>query len=206
MYGTKRTTSAGRFTDIGSVFRRSFHVISPVFLVYFLLPESLGGGITRTGLALLFVGTAGCIEIARSALGIPLLGMRPYEGQRVSAYFQGTLGLAFGLFLVRDPAIVVPVFLGMAWIDPLAALARKRKWPRTLVVGAYFGLFLGTEIVMNSVPALGWQFALAVLATAAAMIVEGPKHPRFDDDLLMLVVPMAVLWVIAAVFRPPGLL
>jgi hypothetical protein len=199
-------TAAGRFTDVGSIFRRSFHVVSPVFLVYYILPESLGGGITLTGVVLLFVGTAACIEIARSALGIPLLGMRPYEGQRVSAYFQGTLGLTFGLFLIQDPAIVVPVFLGMAWIDPLAALARKRKWPRTLVVAAYFALFLGTEVVMNSVPSLGWQFGLAVVATAAAMIVEGPKHPRADDDLLMLVVPMAVLWVTAAIFRPPGLL
>jgi hypothetical protein len=205
-HGIRRMTSTGRFMDIGSVFRRSFHVISPVFLAYYLLPESLGGGITLTGLVLLFVGTAACIEVARSALGIPLLGMRPYEGQRVSAYFQGTLGLAFGLFLIRDPAIVVPVFLGMAWIDPLAALARRRKWPRTLVVGAYFGLFLGTEVAMNSVPSLTWQFGLAIVATAAAMIVEGPKHPQADDDLLMLVVPMAILWVVAAIFRPPGLL
>src|SRR5688572_32932768 len=82
-HGIRRMTSAGRFMDIGSVFRRSFHVISPVFLAYYLLPESLGGGITLTGVVLLFVGTAACIEVARSALGIPLLGMRPYEGTRV---------------------------------------------------------------------------------------------------------------------------
>lgn len=192
--------------DVDSVFRRVFHVISPVFLGYYLLPESLGGGISRASVTLLFVGTAACIEIARIALGIRLFGMRPYEGGRVSAYFQGALGLAIGLFFVRDPAIVVPVFLGMAWIDPLAALARKRTWPRGLVVGAYFGLFLGTEFVMNAVPSLTWQFVLALIATAAAMLVEGPKHPQFDDDLLMLLVPMALLWAFAWVFRLPGLL
>lgn len=198
--------SRGRLLDIGSVFRRTFHIISPVFLSYYLIPESLGGGITRTGLALLFVGTAACIEIARIALGIPLLGLRTYEGQRVSAYFQGTAGLAFGFFLIRDPAIVVPVFLGMAWIDPLAALARRKGWPRTLVVGSYFGLFLGAEILLNLVPSLSWQFALAIVATAAAMIVEGPKHRAIDDDLLMLVVPMAALWLTGVLVRPPGLL
>jgi len=192
--------------DVDSVLRRAFHVISPVFLGYYLLPESLGGGITRTSVTLLFVATAACIEIARIALGIRMFGMRPYEGQRVSAYFQGALGLAVGLFLVRDPAIVVPVFLGMAWIDPLAALARKRTWPRSLVVGAYFGLFLGTEFVMNVVPSLTWQFVLALIATAAAMIVEGPKHPQVDDDLLMLLVPMAVLWAVAVALGAPGLL
>jgi hypothetical protein len=192
--------------DVSSAFRRTFHVISPIFLGYYLLPESLPGGISRTSVALLFVGTATCIEIARIALGIKLLGMRTYEGQRTSAYFQGLGGLAIGLFLIRDPAIVVPVFLGMAWIDPLAAVARKKGWPRPLVVVAYFGLFLGTEIAMNAVPGLTWQFAFAALATAAAMIVEGPKHKQLDDDLLMQVVPMAVLWIVAATLRPPGLL
>ena len=195
----------GRDLDVSSVFRRTFHVISPIFLGYYLLPESLGGGITRTSVTLLFVGTAACIEIGRIALGIRLFGMRPYEGQRLSAYAQGTLGLAVGLLLVRNPAIVVPVFLGMAWIDPLAALARKKGWPRGIVVGAYFGLFLGTEFVLNVVPSFTWQFVLAAVATVAAMLMEGPKHPRVDDDLLMLAVPMAVLWAIGAIFRPPGL-
>lgn len=192
--------------DVSSAFRRTFHIISPIFLGYYLLPETLAEDITRTAVALLFVGTAACIEIARIALGIPLLGLRRYEGQRVSAYFQGLLGLAAGFFLIRDPAIVVPVFLGMAWIDPLAALARKKGWSRRLVIAAYFGLFFGTEIVMNAVPGLGWQFAFALLATAAAMIVEGPKLRQLDDDLLMLVVPMTLLWALAATFGVPGLL
>jgi len=198
--------TGGRDMDVSSVFRRVFHVISPIFLGYYLLPEPLGGGITRTSVTLLFVGTTACIEIGRIALGIQLLGMRTYEGQRLSAYAQGTLGLAVGLFLVRNPAIVVPVFLGMAWIDPLAALARKQKWPRGVVVGAYFGLFFATELLMDPALWFTWLFVLAVVATAVAMLMEGPKHPQVDDDLLMLVVPMAVLWAIAAIFRPPGLL
>ncbi len=109
-----------------AAFRRVFHILSPAFLAYYLIPETLADGITRTGVSILFVGTALCIEIARIALGIRLLGLRPYEGQRVSAYAQGLLGLAFGLFVIRDPRIVVPVFLGMAWIDPLAALSEER--------------------------------------------------------------------------------
>src|SRR5437773_470971 len=136
--------------DRHAVFRRSFHIISPIFLGYYLLPESLGGGITRTALSAVFVGTALCIEIARIALGIRLLGLRPYEGQRVSAYAQGLLGLAFGLFVIRDPRIVVPVFLGMAWIDPLAALCRKSGWSRVVPTVAYLGLFLGATLIMNS--------------------------------------------------------
>src|SRR6266487_3753077 len=88
--------------DGSSAVRRAVHIVSPVFLAFYLIPETLPGGISRTAITLLFLGTAACIEIARMALGIPLLGLRPYEGQRVSAYAQGALGLAFGLFVVRE--------------------------------------------------------------------------------------------------------
>src|SRR5436190_21928221 len=185
-----------------AAFRRLFHILSPAFLAYYLIPETLVDGITRTGVSILFVGTALCIEVARIALGIRLFGMRPYEGQRVSAYAQGALGLAFGLFVIKDPNIVVPVFLGMAWIDPLAAFARKRKWSRGLVVAAYFGLFFAAEFALGGIPSWSARFLFAALATAAATLMEGPKIPQVDDDLLMQVVPMAVLALAYAVF--PG--
>ena len=188
--------------EIGSAFRRAFHIISPIFLTYYVIPEQLGGGITRTAVTILFLGTAACIEIGRIALGVRLFGMRPYEGQRVSAYAQGTLGLAVGLLVVRDPTIVVPVFLGMAWIDPLAAFARKQRWPRAGVVAAYFVLFISAEYALGGAPSSLWPFIAAILATVTAMFVEGPKIPQLDDDVLMLVVPMAVLSVAAAILRP----
>ena len=188
--------------DGSSAFRRAVHIVSPIFLAYYLIPETLPGGITRTAVTLLFLGTAACIEIARMALGIPLLGLRPYEGQRVSAYAQGALGLAFGLFVIKDPNIVVPVFLGMAWIDPLAAFARQRKWSRGLVVAAYFGLFFVAEFALDGIPSWSARFLFAALATAAATLMEGPKIPQVDDDLLMQVVPMAVLALASAVL--PG--
>src|SRR5437867_2135739 len=110
--------------DGNAAFRRAMHIVSPVFLSYYLLPEDLraGSGITRTSVTLLFLGTAACIEIARFALGI-------------------------------------------------------RQW--------------------------SWQFLFAVIATGSAMIVEGPKHRQLDDDLLMLVVPLAVLTAVVLIFRPP---
>lgn len=188
--------------DVGSAFRRAFHIISPIFLGYYVIPEQLGGGITRTSVTILFLGTAACVEIGRIALGVRLFGMRPYEGQRVSAYAQGTLGLAVGLLVVRDPTIVVPVFLGMAWIDPLAAFARRQGWPRAGVVAAYFVLFISAEYALGATQSSSWQFIAAILATVTAMLVEGPKIPQLDDDLLMLIVPMAVLSAAAAILGP----
>lgn len=185
--------------DGSSAFRRAFHLVSPVFLVYFYLPEPFGGGITRTGVTLLCLGTAACIEIARFALGVPLIGMRPYEGKQLSAYAQGALGLAFGLFVIRDPHIVIPVFIGMAWIDPLAAVSRTRGWPRVVPTAAYFGLFFGTLLVMNAF-SVSNALLFSAVTTAVAMVVEGPKFPQVDDDLLMQVVPMVVFYYLLAGF------
>ena len=183
--------------DRSSTFRRAFHVASPLFLAYYLIPETVGGDNSREILAVLFLGTAACVEIARIAMGVRLFGMRPYEGQRVSAYAQGALGLAFGIFVIRMPAIVVPVFVGMAWIDPFAAMARARGWSRGYVLAAYFALFLATELVIG-VP---WPFfasvLLAAVAAALAVALEGPRHAQLDDDLLMQVVPYVVLYLIA---------
>ena len=185
--------------DGSSAFRRAVHIVSPIFLAYYLIPEPLPGGITRTALTLLFLGTAACIEIARMALGIPLLGLRPYEGQRVSAYAQGALGLAFGLFVIRDPRIVIPVFIGMAWIDPLAGLCRRQGWTRVIPTATYFALFLGTVLLMRSFAIQNALFFSAA-ATAAAILVEGPKHVQIDDDLLMQVFPMFVVYYLLAGF------
>jgi hypothetical protein len=185
--------------DGPALFRRAFHLASPVFLAYYVLPDTLGVNIPKLSAAVLFVGTAGCIEIARFALGVKLIGLRPYEGNRVSAYAQGMLGLAFGLFVIQDLRIVVPVFLGMAWIDPLSAYCRKRSRSRVLPATAYFALFFATVLVM------GWfspshALLYAAAATAVAIVVEGPKIPQVDDDLLMQVVPMVVLYYLLAGF------
>src|SRR5438034_10592468 len=181
--------------DRHAVFRRSFHIISPIFLGYYLLPESLGGGITRTALSAVFVGTALCIEIARIALGIRLLGLRPYEGQRVSAYAQGLLVLAFGLFGIRYRRTVVPVYLGMAWVDPLAALCRRRGWPRFVPTAAYLVLFLSTVFLMKSF-SIRNALLFSLAATAVAMAMDGPKFRQMDDDLLLQTLPVIVLYTL----------
>src|SRR5207249_2738844 len=81
--------------------------------------------------------------------------------------------------------------------------SRRRSWPRSGVVAAYFVLFLATEYAMLGIREWSWQFLFAVIATGSAMIVEGPKHRQLDDDLLMLVVPLAVLTAVVLIFRPP---
>ncbi len=190
--------------DHSAVFRRIFHIVSPAFLAYYLIPETVTPNITRLSVTLLFIGTAGCIEIARIALGLRLFGMRPYEGQRVSAYAQGLLGLVIGIFLFPE-LIVVPVFLGMAWIDPLRSWCRRRQRPAVLAIAAYAVLFFAAQTLIGGVPSLTARLAYAAVATTVAMSVEGPRIPQVDDDLMMQVLPMVALFVAMALLPPTGL-
>ncbi len=191
--------------DRAAGFRRIFHIVSPIFLSYFVLPDQITPNITKVSLAVLFVGTAACIEITRIALGVKLFGMRPYEGQRVSAYAQGLLGLVIGIFVVQDPRIVIPVFLGMAWIDPFRSAARRRHWPVALPIAAYAALFFAAQSLVPGVPSLTARVVYAAIATTVAMAVEGPRIPQLDDDLTMQLLPMAALVVTMALIPAAGL-
>lgn len=184
-----------------SVFRRAFHLASPIFLGFYLVPEALAPGLTRNHVTWLFLGTAWCIEIARIALDLQLFGMRAYEGRRVSAYAQGSIGLAFALFFIQDPRIVVPAFLGMAWIDPLAAFSRKRRWPVVVPIAAYAAVFFAATTLVGAFLEpwpVDVRIGFTALATTTALLVEGPRVPQLDDDLLMQVVPMTILWALAS--------
>ena len=196
--------------DRSAGFRRLFHILSPMFLSYYILPDAITPNITKLSLAILFIGTASCIEIARVALGLKLFGMRPYEGQRVSAYAQGLLGLTIGIFLVQDPRIVVPVFFGMAWIDPLRSVARKNGWHVGFPIKAYAVLFfaaqsLVADLLPNDGLSLVSRLIFTALATTVAMAVEGPRIPQVDDDLTMQVLPFAALVVATAALAAVGL-
>src|SRR5207245_3609909 len=87
----------------------------------------------------------------------------------------------------------------MAWIDPLAGLCRRRGWNRVIPTATYFALFLGTVLLMHSFAIQNALFFSAA-ATVAAILVEGPKHVQIDDDLLMQVFPMLVVYYLLAGF------
>ena len=65
------------------LFRRLFHLASPVFLVYYWIPPDLVGGLARQGLLFLFLGSALCVAGAPVAPGTPVFGGRPHEGAPV---------------------------------------------------------------------------------------------------------------------------
>jgi len=173
------------------LFRRLFHLASPVFLVYYWIPPDLVGGLARQGLLFLFLGSALCVEVARIALRIPVFGMRHYEAARFSAYAWGTIGLALG-FLFFPWVLVIPAFCGMAWIDPLAAWSRRTgRYPWLPAIG-YAAVFAGVLLAVGTLN-LAEAAALTTIAAPVALLAEYPDIRVVDDDFLMTVVPLLVL-------------
>jgi len=178
------------------LFRRLFHLASPVFLLYYWIPEDLGNtGIRREALLLLAMGTVLSVDVARIALRIPVFGLRKYEAGRLSAYAWGTIGLALGLALFPT-ILVIPAFCGMAWIDPLCAWARTgKKYPWLPAIGyaAVFASLLGITQGGLSVHAI---VALTAIATPLALLAEYADLRLVDDDFLMTVIPLIGLTLV----------
>jgi hypothetical protein len=178
------------------LFRRLFHLASPVFLLYYWIPEDLGGtGIRRQALLLLAVGTVLSVDVARIALRIPVFGLRKYEAGRLSAYAWGTIGLALGLALF-PPILVIPVFCGMAWIDPLCAWSRASgRYPWLPAIG-YAAMFASLLVIVRGGLSPLAIVALTAIATPVGLLAESVDLRLVDDDFLMTIVPLIALTIV----------
>ena len=176
------------------MFRRLFHLASPVFLLYYWVPEEIGTtGIRRQALLLLVVGTVLALDVGRIALRIPVFGLRKYEAGRISAYAWGTIALAIG-FVFFPPVLVIPAFCGMAWIDPLCAWTRRTRRYPSLPAIAYAVVFASVLVVIGSGLDSLEIAALTGIATPVALLAEYPDIRVVDDDFLMTIVPLIALW------------
>jgi hypothetical protein len=173
-----------------SLFRRLFHLASPVFLLYYWIPEDLGStGIRRQALLLLSVGTVLAVDVVRIALRIPVFGLRKYEAGRLSAYAWGTIGLALG-FAFFPLILVIPTVCGMAWIDPACAWSRRTGRYPWLPVIAYAAVFASLLVIVGRDLRPLQIGALTAIATPVALLAEYADIRVIDDDFLMTIVPL----------------
>lgn len=185
--------------DRSTLVRRAFHLTSPVWLVWYWTPPDAWVGVRKEGVLVLFLSAALLIEAGRLIFRYEIPGMRDYETDRLSAYAWGSLGLTLGL-LFFGGELVIPVFWGMAWIDPLCGHGRREGYPLIIPWLSYLVLAsIVSAVVVPFAPyqttplATGSILLLMAIAGSVAVAVERPNLRHVDDDFLMTVAPLLVL-------------
>ena len=182
--------------DEGPILRRAIHIASPVFLAYYLLPEDLGIGLPKLLVAALLWLVTLVIELLRLLGRLEILGIRDYERGQISAYFWGGTGLFLGLALF-PPAFVVVAMFGMAWIDPLCALTRRRGGYPWVPLVAYLAL-AGVGLALLTAFSLPAVLSVALVAAVVAIAAEYPRLRWIDDDFTMFMVPLLAMTALGA--------
>ncbi len=181
----------------GHLLRRLVHLCTPLFLIYYWLPEPLWpGGLTREqGLVILLI-VALSVEFVRLRMKWRIIGTREYEYHRISAAAWAAIGMTFA-FLLFPFQLAAPVLIGMGLVDPLIGELRFHKsnlYP-VLPTVVYFVLVL---VVLSLTITLDYRAVIAAaLATPVAIFLEKQRWNWLDDDFSMIVGPILV---VAAVY------
>ncbi len=177
--------------DRGHVLRRVVHVCAPVFLLYYAFPEEVMG-LPRDMLVIIALIATLIFELFRLIADRPIVGMRSYERQQVSAAAWAAVGISATL-LLAPLEVAAPVLFGMGLVDPLIGELRRR--------GSRLYPLLPAAMYMTIILALLWigigmspmVVAVSTIATVVAIGIERISSPYVDDDFLMIVGPLTVL-------------
>jgi dolichol kinase len=183
--------------DKGHVLRRLVHMLAPLSLIYYFLPDPLWAGAPSNQVLLLFLLEGILVfEVLRLHYQWPIIGIRDYEYDRLSAAAWAALAMVVAL-LFFPLQLAAPAIVGMAFVDPLIGELRRRKsklYPTipTLVYLALVLVILWYFFGLNTTVILA-----SAVATGLAIAIERLRTKYIDDDFLMTIVPLLGL---AAIF------
>lgn len=180
------------------IFRRIFHSMTWIVLVYYLVPDTLFGYSKR--LWLLFVLAVVLVfEAFRIFLGFQVPGMRVYEKRQIASYAWAAIAAAVTLFFFPMHLAFVAL-LGMGVVDPMIGELQVHfpKYYPYLPLISWIGLASLILILMTSYSLLS-VISLSIVGGIVAIIAEYPSI-MIDDDLLMVLTPLFVLRGLEIVF------
>jgi hypothetical protein len=178
------------------LFRRLFHITGSFYLVYYILPEELIPGFYKWYGVVILVCAAMIVEAIRLKSKKIVYGMRKYEKKQISAYAWFAMGT--GIALLFFPMLfVVPVVIGMATIDPLIGEIRFRKkelYP--IIPSILYAIIMFVCLFLISDFALWTLVLFTFVGTLCAIYAESWNIKAIDDDFLMIIVPLIVLFAL----------
>jgi dolichol kinase len=148
------------------VLRRFIHLLTPIFLIYYWIPDPLFG-VAKDILLLGFLAFTLCFDWLRSRYSIHIKGLRWYESQGMAAYAWFGVGFA-ACVLFFDKDFVIPSVIVLGFVDPLCGIT-KRKYDRfypALPLIAAFAIFTITSLQRS--PSERWVRRLAWLLSTQA--------------------------------------
>lgn len=183
----------------GEKLRRLVHILTSSFIVYYWIPPRLLGIYKEYWLVTLLAIVL-LIDSYRMHTGWRVYGAREYEHNRPSALALVAMGVTVG-FLFFPKHLVIPTILTMAFVDPVIRGIRDRdEWiypvlPLCVAMMIFYGTF---HYMTDWGPA--HASAMTLVGGSLAVAVERPHMEWLDDDLLMILVPMTVLWLITEIY------
>jgi len=114
----------------------------------------------------------------------------------------GTVALAIGWGLLGDRWLAFAPIAFMAWGDSIAGLARATIWHSRVASTWPSIAMLGTCLVAAAVFQPYWIGAIGAIVAAAAERRRPMVHALWDDNLHVVAMSLAVMWVLA---RVPGI-
>lgn len=173
--------------------RRILHMTAVVYLVYYLLPEELFPGFYKWYGVLIILCATLAVEALRLKTGKVFFGLREYEKKRVSAFAWFAIGMSIAL-LWFEMVYVVPVVIGMAFIDPLIGeIKRKNERFYPILPIVIYGTIMFTCLLILSEMSIGPLILLTFVATFFAILAERWNIKYIDDDFLMIIIPLLAL-------------
>ena len=184
--------------DTGHVARRLFHLSAPFVLIYYFFPEDF----LIIGREMVLISVFSLImilEISRLMRKKVYFGMRDYEATQLSAYAWATIGV-FISFMFFPMLFVIPAITGIGWTDPLIGEMNKRKMKGYPIIPiivyfliTFFSFFLFAEPLGYDM-GIPLMIILALAGSVVAITVEKPRIKEIDDDFLMMVIPLFVVY------------
>lgn len=190
----------------GHVLRRAVHLSMLIVpILYYWYGNSLAATVALNreqllGIILLLIVIG---EIIRLWFGWTFVGQRSYEANRVSALTWSAL--AVGLVLLLAPAIGpqgaaygVPIIWAMSLTDPL--LGEMRRYRIAKLTTALAGIICVAIVWGIASVWLATPWWLIPIMAPITVAVEWPSLRWIDDNALMLVIPLALVWLLVTVW------
>jgi hypothetical protein len=204
-------TSNNNLMEKGLFFRRVFHLLFALVIIYYLFPKTLFGIPMYIYFIILFFILPLLIETIRLKKGLLFPGLHEHERNHVASYLWFSFGATI-LILFFPQQIAAPCIVATALGDPVIGMTKpyRRRFMVSIAIFAAGVTFIAEsfefKIRVRLRPNLFWSRSKKKLSGIQSFF---DFLFRTDDDFIMQIIPAVVLYLLFLILpnlAPPQLL